>query len=273
MSTKKLRMGLNDKITNAEYHGDREYLSSSAFKLMLKSAADFADKYIFEKPVEELSGGFLDEGSLTHAYILEPEVIDEEFAFFPGFRKAGVEFQKFKAENRDKIIISASQEKRCLANFEAYKKQPAAVQLVSGGESEVSATGLLLNIPVKARADYINVDKAYIADVKTTAWSSDLETFTDTVEKYKYDLSAALYLDIFEKIYQKPFEFYFIVISKKEQTCDVFKLSEKTRRNGERMLRKAAKKYKQCKETGIWLDERDLVQQSLENEHYQILEV
>jgi len=269
----KIKLGINPYITNANYHADREFLSSSAFKLLIKSAAEFEKKYILNEEVEGLSGSFLDEGSLTHGYILEPDKVDEEFAFFPGFRKAGLEFQKFKAENRGKIIISASQKKRCLEYFEAYKKQEAAVKLISGGEAESTAAGDFMGIPVKVRADYINVEKGYIADVKTTAQASDQVTFIDTMERYRYDLSAALYLDVFEKAHQRELEFYFLVISKKEKTCDVFRLSQKSREKGYESLVGAAQKYKKCQETGIWVDSRDEAKQDLETDHYEILEV
>lgn len=268
-----LQLGLNDYVTNADYHADTTYLSSSSFKMLLKSAKEFEDKYILKKDVPGLSGDFLDDGSLVHGYILEPDRVGEEFAFFPGFRKAGKEFQKFKADNRGKTIISASQKKRCLEYFESYKKQEAAVSLIKGGASEVTATGFLREIPVKVRADYINVEAGYIADVKTTGMGSDQATFIETIAKYQYDLSAALYLDVFEKLHGKPLDFYFIVISKKERSSDVYRLSEKTRDSGHTSLMKAADKYHLCKKTGIWRDVQDLKRESLESDHYEILEV
>lgn len=270
----KLKLGLNEGVSNADYHADREYLSSSAFKLILKSAKDFEKKYILETPEEEQKENpAFSEGSLVHSYILEPELVDEEYAFFPGFRKQGLEFQKFRSENEGKTIISASQKARCLKCVENYNTNDAAKALVTGGFPEHTLTGTLSDIKVKVRADYINVDKGYIADVKTTAWESDQATFRDTMLRYNYELSAALYCEIAKQYYGKEFDFYFIVLSKKDPTCDVFKLSEKSYDKGYKNLMTAAKKYKQCKESGIWLDERDKVQESLENSEYEILEV
>jgi len=270
----KLKLGINPYVSNEEYHADREYLSSSAFKLLLKSAKEFEAKYILEQPEEEKAENLaFSEGSLTHAYILEPEVVEQEFAFFPGFRKQGKEFQEFKAKNRGKTIISASQEKRCKEYVQAYNNLPAAVNLISGGIAEHTVCGLLSGISVKVRTDYINVDKGYIADIKTTAWASDRYTFIDTIARYGYDLSAALYAEVVKQYYDKDFDFYFIVISKKEKTCDVYKMSDKSYKKGLDSLMNSVSKYKQCKRTGIWRDEMDLKRESLEDDNYEILEV
>jgi exodeoxyribonuclease VIII len=269
-----LQPGVNEGVSNADYHADRNYLSSSAYKLLLKSAKEFESKYILETVEEEQKENpAFSEGSLVHSYILEPHLVDKEYAFFPGFRKAGVEFQKFKAKNRDKTIISASQKTRCLKCVDNYNENDAAVALVDGGFPEHTICGDFMGINSKVRTDYINVEKGYIADVKTTAWGSDQATFRDTVLRYRYDLSAVLYAEICKQYYGKDFDFYFIVLSKKEPTCDVFKLSEKSYDKGYQDLVKAAKKYKQCKESGIWLDESDIAKKEINNSEYEILEV
>jgi hypothetical protein len=54
--------------------------------------------------------------------------------------------------------------------------------------------------------------------------------------------------------YGAPFDFYFIVVSKVDNVCDVYKLSQSSKATGLGMLVNAAKKYKQCKETGIWTE-------------------
>lgn len=273
MST--LKLGINEYVTNEAYHADREYLSSSAYKLMLKSAKDFAAKYVnpAEETEEQAENPAFSEGSLVHALILEPHLVNEEFAFFPGFRKQGVEYREFKKENAGKTIISASQKKRCDKCLENYKQNSAATTLTQEGEPELTMTGDILGIPTKARADWINVEQGYIADVKTTSWGSDQWTFKDTMERYGYGLSAALYIEIAKQCYGKDFDFYFIVLSKKEPTCDVYKLSDRTKQRGHDDLFKAANKYKKCKETGLWVDQHDIVREQLQQQDYEILEV
>ena len=68
----------------------------------------------------------------------------------------------------------------------------------------------------------------------------------------------------------KPFKFYFIVLSKKDITCDVYLTSKETMNNGKRLVFEALKKYVKAKQTGIWKDD---VKPELINENYEILEI
>lgn len=250
MSEFKLKEGIN-KCTNSEYHGDKSYLSSSSLKTLLKSPAQFYEEQVLgnKKPLE---GAFLDEGTLTHSLILEPETVEAEFAFFEGMRKQGKEWEEFKAENGNKMIMSKPQKVRCEAYVEAYRQRKEAVALIKNGEAEHTICAELLGMPIKTRSDYINVEQGYIVDVKTTSFPSDKESFQLTIKEYQYDLSAALYLAVAEKYYEKSFDFYFVVLGKKDLKCEVFKLSKRSRHEGMAKIAKAARIYKQCLTSGKW---------------------
>lgn len=265
-----LKPGLNS-CTNAEYHGDKNYYSSTTLKLLLKNPADFYDQYILGNK-KVLSLAAFDEGSYAHAIILEPETIPEEFAFYPGMIKRGQEWNDFKEANKGMIILSKPQKMRVERWCKAYERRKAAVNLLSGGKPEVSLAGDLMGMPIKVRADYINVDKGYIADVKTTSYGSDRDTFNFTINQFSYHLSAALYSKMFELHYGKPFDFYFVVLGKKDESCEVFKASQDTMGRGLDAVRKAVDTYKQCKSTGIWTKRRELAIIN-EDDDYEILEV
>jgi hypothetical protein len=269
MSKFRLKPGVNH-CTNAEYHGDKNYLSSSNLKLILKDPEKFK-KEIIDGLREEKQVNAFDEGNYAHSLILEPESVSDEYAFFPKFRKAGKEWESFKEENKDKIILSKPQKHRVEQWVDAYRKRPEAVQLISGGYPEHSIAGELMGINVKVRADYINVDKGYIADVKTTGYSPDVDSFSYVVKSLMYDLSAALYCQMFSQIYNKPFDFYYIVLGKKDVACEVYKASKETIERGDLLVMDAIKKYKYCKENNIWTNQRkDVI---VEDSSYEILEV
>ena len=42
-----LKLGINDEITNEDYHGDRKFESSSSLKLYLKDPKEYLKKLIF----------------------------------------------------------------------------------------------------------------------------------------------------------------------------------------------------------------------------------
>lgn len=267
----KLKPGLNS-CTNEQYHGDKTYMSSSNLKTLLKSAEDFYDEFFLKKraPTPKSRQNAYDEGSYAHALILEPEVIDDEFAFYPEFRKFGAQWDAFKASNEGKIILSKPQKHRVERWYESYKKLDVAKKLISGGKAEESLAGTLAGVPIKVRADYINEDAGYIADVKTTAYDPTVESFKYVVENLKYDLSAALYRNMFREYYKKDFDFYFIVLGKKDAICHVYKASEETLQRGDMMINEALMKYKKCKETGVWKDTEKF---TIESKDYEILEV
>jgi len=142
----------------------------------------------------------------------------------------------------------------------SYKKHPEAPSFISGGEPEQTICAVYQDVPIKVRFDYINVDKGYIADVKTTKEPAGPEVFAATAfnenTKYPlmYDLSAALYLAIAEQYYGKPLDFYFIVLSKADVACDVYRLSAASRAAGQAKVNKALLKYKQALATGVWTE-------------------
>jgi hypothetical protein len=241
-------------ISNKDYHADNTHLSSSSYKLLLTDIDKFYQEKILQKPrVQEENSNFSD-GSYLHSLILEPESINDEYVFFPGFRKAGKEWEDFKAlhDKDGKVFISKSQRKKIENWHSYYLKSEVAQSLIKGGNPEVSLFTDFRSIPTKVRADYLNSDRRYIVDVKTTSFGLSRDDFAMTMGNFYYQLSAALYLNCFEKYYEKKFDFYFIVVGKQELGCRVFKLSQKSREFGESQLAEAARIYHHCLSTNNW---------------------
>jgi hypothetical protein len=98
------------------------------------------------------------------------------------------------------------------------------------------------------------VDEAYIVDVKTSGFETDIESFRLTMSQYGYGLSAALYTEVMSQHYGKPFDFYFLVLGKKDLTCNVYKVSQATMHAGQAKVLQALQKYLKCKSTNDWTD-------------------
>lgn len=264
--------------SNEEYHGERNHLSSSNLKLLLKDPELFYEQKIKGnlKPVSITTQNAFDEGSLAHTLILEPHLVSKEYKFFSGFRKQGREWEDFKLKykNSSYVLMSMSQKSKVENWVSGYKKLPAATSLIKNGKPEHTLFGSLMGVPVKVRADYINIEDGYIVDVKTTSNPTDLDSFKYTVKSFEYDLSAALYSMMFEQYYGKQFKFYFIVLGKRDNSCEVFSMSETSRKLGEGKVVRALKKYKECKKSGIWklkeINNNDMLK---DDDGYEILEV
>ncbi len=255
--------------SNAEYHKDKTHLSSSGLKTLLASAQQFHHEYVLGNK-EQIERDVFTEGSLTHTLILEPHKINE-YAVFPGLRRAGTAYTEFKAQNASKTVVSAAQMLRCQKLFTAYQSLPAALNILKGTLSEHSMVSEILRVPVKARADAINIDAGIIIDVKTTAMPSDVDIFKQTVLDYSYHLSAALYCQIAFNTYGKLFSFYWLVLSKADNRCHIYKASTETLSTGSALVTQAIVKYKKCRKHDMWLDSNFETDYSTND--YEILEV
>lgn len=256
--------------TNTAYHANKSHLSSSMLKLLLKSPEDFYNKW-FGASTAEPERDVFTEGSFVHTLLLEPQKVATEYAVFEGLRKQGKAWETFKEANFGKVLLSSPQVRRCEELAHAALALPVAVDLLTGGLAEHTMVSSILSTPVKARADYINIDKSYIVDVKTTSMPSDSEIFRLTVDTYLYQLSAALYCQIAHDTYGKLFDFYFIVLSKDDKMCHVYKASSNTLSIGAALVTQAIVKYKQCTATGNWRNEQ--AKQSFSTQAYEVEEV
>ena len=240
-------------VSNAEYHGDRSFLSSSSLKMLIKNPQEFYELYILKIQKEKEDKGFFDEGSYMHSMILEPDRVSIDFKVFDGFVRRGEAWEAFKASlTPGQIGISKPQHLKVMGWLGAYKKNEIAVKLLEGCKTEHSLFTSLSDVPIKVRADAINVEESYIVDVKTSGFDTTVDGFKFAMDQFGYSLSASLYCQAFEAYYGKPFSFYFIVIGKKDSVCEVFKLGEESRRKGDQEVYTALSTYKKCVETNVW---------------------
>lgn len=244
-----LKPGIN-QCTNQEYHSDTEYISSSGLKLVLENPKEFYNKYILKQPQEEKNQTAFNFGTVAHLALLEPHLLNT-VSVFPGLRKAGKAYEQFIAENPGQLILSEAEKMKLDALVVAFHNHEKS-NILENCDFEYTMCTEIYGIKVKARADAINIEDGYIVDVKTTSYDSGIDTFRDTIASFKYDLSAALYCLIAEHIYGKKFDFHFIVLSKQDMNCGIYKTSSATLSKGVDKVYKALQIYQQCKLTGRW---------------------
>lgn len=64
----------------------------------------------------------------------------------------------------------------------------------------------------KAKADYLNVEKGLIVDLKTTSNLANELCFRRTTAQFQYHLSAAFYQDGFQQATGKRLDFFIVAI-------------------------------------------------------------
>lgn len=101
-------------------------------------------------------------------------------------------------------------------------KKDELFNLLWQGEKEVPLTGELYGVEWKGKIDLLNIEKGYFIDLKTTAnihrrnWSDDYGTYVSFVEKWGYVTQIALYEQLLEQQYGKPFTGYIYAVTREE---------------------------------------------------------
>lgn len=265
-----LKEGFNQYIDNEDYHADREYISSSGLKLLLEDAREFERLYVKNEPRESRNTASLDFGSYVHALILEPHLVEKEFAVYEGTQRRGKRWEDFQVDNLDKTIITKSQAveaEKAVRIFNESKvwtkdsngkdKEAHISSFFTKGKAEETLAGELDGVRVKVRFDYRKeFDKfGSINDIKTTSY--DINTKRD-IEKisalWGYELSAALYCDMVEKYTGKKHDFYFCYINTKRSMVQLVKASEQMLEAGRLKYKQALKMLKGARETGEYFE-------------------
>ena len=253
---------IDTTITNEEYHSNKSHVSSSGLKLYLKDPVEYHKQYVLgEKPFipEALQNAF-DFGTYVHAMVLEPHLLESDFAIYESGCK-----EAFTYDNEGKLIITSGQD--AIAR-KMYKNYQDAVFYPDGkkistffehGLAEESMFADLDGLNVKIRTDYRKVDKdgkyASINDVKTTSKTINFKSITKVCEDLGYDVSAALYCDVAKKVTGIDHDFFFLFMGKKDYKSEIFKASEEFLERGRKKYKRAIKGILKSRATGVWVPE------------------
>lgn len=233
-------------MSSAAYHGCIGTWSSSQLKDIIDDEEVFIKKYI-KKEIERTETEAFDTGTYFHTGTLEPHKVAKEIAVFTGKVRYGKVWQEFKAKNKGKTAITTKQKEIGDGMIKAVRNSPVSMSYLIG-EPEVSLFVTIVvwrgeiyaphfgkkltrsgwvdskppgkggfELVIKVRADCLG--DTFVTDLKSTsgkatqAWS-----VRQSISKYKYDLSAALYLDLFSLVREDVSAFIWIFASK-ENPC------------------------------------------------------
>lgn len=221
-----MRHCLITDLSSNEYHSIGGTFSSSQLKVAYEDPEKFKKKYIDKTLIEDVPQSSFDVGTYFHTSILEPHLISKEIAVYKGIRR-GKEWDAFKAANAGKTIITENEMEVAEGLVKAVKESSIAMGRIERGDPEVSTfvdvhvTGSeiynefgqkldkygwitakeaipknAIKMTLKARADLLGDD--FILDLKSTTGNVKSEhEMRQKISYYKYELSAALYLDLF----------------------------------------------------------------------------
>lgn len=223
---------------------------------MLEDPELFYKKYITKEIAKEESNSAFDVGTYFHTALLEPEKLEEECAVFTGLARRGKDWDAFKKDNSGRAIITTNEKATAEKLISAVQNSPVSMGLLKSSKSEVSAfievivmegevfsfrndtcfcltpsgwcpTSLDyeeedikdfgVKIVLKVRADALGQKTGIISDLKSTTGNAkkDFE-MQSKVSAYQYDLSAALYLDVFSMASGEEFHTFVWIFASKD---------------------------------------------------------
>lgn len=238
--------GIYDDLPEHAYHGDRDSLSASGMKLLLKAPALF--KWAQDNPAAPRD--HFDVGTACHTKILgtgAPVVaIDAKDKRGKAWTEAA---DAARAEGKVPLLRKEADAVDRMA--EAVLAHKVARRLLSGGRSEVSLFWRddRYDITRRARVDHLT---AGIADLKTTI-NANPKDLPRTIVNFGYDLAAAQYLDVAQGCDLDP-AFYSLVFVEKEppHPVVVVELSPDFIDRGRRLCDQALEVYRDCRAVDVW---------------------
>jgi hypothetical protein len=205
--------------TRAEYDALPALNYSGSKVLISKNPAAY--KAYIDAPREETKA--LRIGSLTHALVLEPEVVSSRFAMLPDDidrrTKAGKEaFEAFTLGAAGKSVVPAEDWGICANVAVSMVKAIAALGL------NITATELMLTVDycgvrLKSAIDAIATDKngdEWIIDLKTTGDEASPKAFLNTARSYRYPLQSHFYRTVYQAETGKRVRGFIFIVTEKE---------------------------------------------------------
>ena len=271
---------LDYEMTSEEYHGTPGTYSSSQLKDLKEEDTDLFHKKWITKEIPRKESDVFDLGTYVHTAVLEPEKLKDECVVFTGKVKAGEKWKEFKRKHAGKVILTQKQKEMADKLTKAVFASKPSMNLIGDGTPEVSLfveiginpetkeivceentswyKTLLPNgeweacnrgdrksfiwITLKVRADILNPEGGYVLDLKTTSSNAKSEEeCMKSTKYYDYDLSAALYVDLFNIVLDGSItEFYWTYVSKTHLNCRTHRALPETLMTGRAKWMRAA---------------------------------
>lgn len=247
--------GFYDDIDETTYHDDRESLSVSGAKVLLKSPEMF--RWQQDHPVRK---DVFDYGSAAHALVLGVgcEIVVHDFD--PDKVKSPKSTGAWKAQQaevreRGAVLLLPEEYAAVQAMADRLSSHTLAMRLLSEGKPEVSAYALDEATGVMRRGRFDWLGPSVLTDYKTTVSADprDLAGKYGAVKKWQYDAQAAWYTDLARDLGHPASAFAFIFQAKEPPyPVTVAYLRDGDLWEARQRNRAALERFRDCTESGIW---------------------
>lgn len=241
--------GIHYGISDKEYRKIRAISSSllkESFKSMKHAKAMIEGK--------KKSSATMELGKLIHMAILEPSVYKEKVIETDLKSKALKAYKEMVKENYDKTVLNAKETYTIRRIIESVGQHQTAPKTIKEGSAEVCVFAIHpeLNIPLKGKLDFLNLEHRYILDLKTAS-QIGLPFFMNDAARMKYHVQAAFYIMLLN-ILKEFGQMYYILALEKEEPFDavLYELGFESMDKGRELIDMQLPKLKFAIENNKW---------------------
>jgi hypothetical protein len=239
--------GFYDDIPEREYHADRDSLSVSGAKVLLKAPALFRHQQ--ENPEHK---DVFDFGSAAHALVLGAGMDSIYVTPLEEFRTKEAKAEKAAAQSEGLAVVTPADWLVICDMADALSQHRLAMQLLSDGKPEVSAYALDEPTGVLRRGRFDWLGSTILTDYKTAA-SAEPSAFAGSAAKFGYHMQAAWYLDLAADLGHPAEAFAFIVQEKAAPyLVSVVVLDDAAVNRGRELNRQALEIFRDCHDSNLW---------------------
>jgi exodeoxyribonuclease VIII len=247
-------------MNNADYHA-HPALGSSQLKEIMRSPAHFFAKYRAPDRVPFEPTPQMQFGTVVHAAILEPDTLASVVAVMPDdapdkrTKDGKAWHEAFARMSAGRIVLTADRYSEAITIANVVRADPTCATLLHNCNVEESGfwTDRETGVACKFRPDAIKRDRSIIVDVKTTSDASE-ESFAKSIANFRYDLSAAHYMDgALHAFDSQPHSFIFIAVETfAPYALAVYRADQTITSKGLHDRNRALRRYAACAAAGEW---------------------
>jgi PDDEXK-like domain of unknown function (DUF3799) len=248
-------------LPNEEYHADKNSVSSSGLRKILKSPRSFKT-YLDSPPDDPTDAQAF--GTLVHQVVLEgPEflkryVVAPDFTALYGHYNSKLHKEgkaRWYEEHRDHIIVTQQEFDDVRGMLDSVIGHPDALALLKDGVTEVSGyyadpeTGILCRI----RPDFYSPQLRALVDLKTTQ-SCEEHDFSKSIWNFGYHVQMSMYSEGIQIIDEQKVEHeaFVVVEKKKPYEVAVYVADQALMEKGAQDYHRALRILRNCLGTGVW---------------------
>lgn len=240
--------GAHEGVSNDDYHRS-EGVGSSSLKRMLRSPAHFR----YPKPYDSTRAKEI--GSAVHCAILEPDRFKIDYRIVECDDRKSPLYKAACKDHPKECVLTTGEAENVIGMQAGVMRNRGCRELIEApGKYELSVwakdpeTGLI----VKVRFDKL-LDCGLPVDLKKTQDSSDY-AFSKSIEAYKYHLSAAYYMDVWEWAFGETIQpmRWIAVEEQRPHAAERYKIDEESLMIGRALYREALNRYAECMDKDEW---------------------